>query len=144
VAFGLDGAALRADQVRPADRLAARVGLDVLAQDLGQHRGLADLDFLGRGEQRHRPVGGHLAQPAEFPARRAAGQLVDVATAELVELCRVVPVPLAQFGGWRGVLGPLVQPGGVLAQAARPDPVDQHPGAVIGRRRVVDAADPDV
>ena len=75
---------------------------------------------------------------------RAAGQLAEVALPELAELGRVVPVPRAQFGGRRDILGPVVQPEGVLAQAARPTPVDEHPGAVRGRRLIVDAADPDI
>jgi len=130
--------------VRPADRFAALPGLDVLAQDLGQDRGLADVHGPGRGEQRHGPGGGQRADPAELLALRGAGQLIQVAAAELVELGRVVPVPLAQLGGGRGVLGPLVQAGRVLAQAPRPDPVDEHAGAVGRRGRVVDAPDPDL
>jgi hypothetical protein len=54
VASGFDGAAVGADQVSLADGIAARVGLDVLAQDLSQDRGLADVDVAGRGEQGHR------------------------------------------------------------------------------------------
>jgi hypothetical protein len=108
VAFGLDGAAIRADEIGPARGVTARVGLGVLAQNLGQDLGLADVDLLGRGEQGHRAGRGQRAQPAELLALRAAGELVEVATAELVELGRVVPVPLAQLGGRRGVLGPLV------------------------------------
>jgi hypothetical protein len=95
VALGLDRAALGADQVCPAGRVAAPVGLDILAQDLGQDRGLADLDVAGRGEQGHGPGGGQRADLAEFLALRGAGQLVQVTAAELVELGRVVPVPLA-------------------------------------------------
>jgi hypothetical protein len=144
VAFGLDGAALGADLVSPAGRLAARTGLDGLAQDLGQDRCLADVDGPGRGEQGHRPGGRHSAQPAEFLALSAARELVKVAAAELIELGRVVSVPLAQLGGRRGVLGPFIQPGGVLAQAPGPDPVDKNASAVVRRWRVVGAADPDV
>jgi hypothetical protein len=143
VALGLDGAALRADQVRPAGRIAALV-FDGLAQDLRQHRGLADPDVPGRGEQGDGAGRGQRAEPAEFLALHAAGELVQVPAAELVELGRVVAVPLAQLGGRRGVLGPLIQPGRVLAQAPRPDPVDEHAGAVVRRGRLVDAADPDL
>jgi len=144
VALALHGAALRAHQVGPAHRFAALVRLDVLAQHLGQDRGLADLDVAGRGEQGHGPGGRQRAQPAKFLALRSAGQLVQVAAAELVELGRVVPVPFAELGGRRGVLGPLVQVGRILAQAPRPDPVDEHPGAVGRRGRVINAPDPDL
>jgi hypothetical protein len=143
MAFALDGAALRAHQVRPAGRVAAFV-LDGLAQHLGQHRGLAELDVAGRGEQGDGPGRGQRAQLAELPALHAAGKLIEVAAPELVELGRVVAVPLAQLGGRRGVLGPLIQPGRVLAQAPGPDPVDEHAGAVVRRRRLVDSADPDI
>jgi hypothetical protein len=98
VAFALDRAAVRAHLVRPAGGLAALVGLHILAQHLGQDLGLADLDGSGRGEQGHGPGRGQHAQPAELLALRAAGELVQVAAAELVELGRVVPVPLAQLG----------------------------------------------
>jgi hypothetical protein len=84
--------------VRPAGGLAALVGLHILAQHLGQDLGLADLHGPGRGEQGHGPGHGQRAQPAEFLALRATGELVQVAAAELVELGRVVPVPLAQLG----------------------------------------------
>jgi hypothetical protein len=129
--------------MRPARGVATLV-IDGPAQDLSQHGGLADVDVPGRGEQGHRPGGRQGAQTAELLALRAAGQLVQVTTPELAELGRVVPVPLAQLSGRGGVLGPLVQPGRVLAQAPRPDPVDEHPGAVVRRRRVVNAADPDL
>jgi hypothetical protein len=146
VAFGFDGAAAGADLVGPAGGIAA-LGLSVvqgLAQDLGQDRGLADVDVAGRGEQGHRAGRGQRAQLAELGPLDAAGQLVQVTPAELVEFFWVVPVPLAQLGGRRGVLGPFGQVGRVLTQAARPDPVHEHAGSVGGRRRVVDAADPDL
>jgi hypothetical protein len=143
VTLGLDGAALRAHQVRPAGCVAAFV-VGGLAQDLGQDRGLAELHVARRGEQGQRSGRGKRTQPAEFRALRVAGKLVQVPAAELVELGRVVPVPLAQLGGRRGVLGPVIEPGRVLAQAPRPDPVDEHAGAVLRRRRLVDAADPDI
>jgi predicted ArsR family transcriptional regulator len=62
----------------------------------------------------------------------------------LGELGRVVTVPGTQFRRRRDVLRPFVQSRGVLAQSARPDPVDEHPGAVVGRWRVIDPAGPDV
>src|SRR6185312_2822126 len=111
----------------------------------GQHRGLAVVEILRRGEQRQRlPGRGQGAQPAERGPLRGAGQLAEVTLAEFVELGRVVPVPGTQLGGRRDVLGPVVQPECVLAQAARPDPVDEHAGAVLHRRLLVDAARPDL
>src|SRR5205823_5311836 len=142
VALGGHGAALRADQVGEAGRLAAGLlGLGQLPEQPGQHRGLAVVEILRRGEQRQRPPGrGDGTQPAE----RGPGQLAEVTLAEFTELGRVVPVPGTQLGGRRDVLGPVVQPERVLAQAARPDPVDEHAGPVLRRRLLVDAAHPDL
>src|SRR6202035_161618 len=81
---------------------------------------------------------------AERGPLRGAGQLAEVTLAEFAELGRVVPVPGTQLGGRRDVLGPVVQLERVLAQAARPDPVDEHAGAVLRRRLLVDTARPDL
>src|SRR6478672_11039513 len=146
VALGGHGAALRADQVGEAGRLAAGLlGLGQLPEQPGQHRGLAVVQIFRRGEQRQRPPGrSDGAQPAERGPLRGASQLAEVTLAEFAELGRVVPVPGTQLGGRRDVLGPVVQLERVLAQAARPDPVDEHAGAVRVRRLVVDAAEPDI
>jgi predicted ArsR family transcriptional regulator len=71
------------------------------------------------------------------------GQFGGVTAAELAEPGGVVGVPSSQFRGRRDVLGPFVEPGGVLAQSAWPHPVDKHAGAVVRGRVVVDAANPD-
>jgi len=49
-----------------------------------------------------------------------------------------VAVPLAEPGGGRNVLALLIEMGTLLAEPARPQPVDEHPLAVAGFRRVVD------
>src|SRR5580693_8851746 len=150
-AFGMaladHGSAFGADQVGETGRLAA-FGLRALGglpQQRRQDRGLAVVEVPGRGEQRHGPARRReRAQPAERRPLRAPGELTKVTLAELRELGRVVSVPGAQFGGRGGVLGPVVQPDGVFAHAARPDPVDEYAGTVRGRRLIVDAADPDI
>src|SRR5690242_12915583 len=111
MALGGHGAALRADQVGEAGRLAAGfLGLGQLPEQAGQHRGLAVIQILRRGEQRQRPPGrGEGAQPAERGPLRGTGQLAEVTLAEFAELGRVVPVPGTQLGGRRDVLGPVVQ-----------------------------------
>src|SRR6476620_6004790 len=146
VPLGGHRAALREDTVGEAGRLAAGLlRLAGLAELQGQPRGLAMVQVFGRGEQRQRPPGrGQGAEPAERGPLRGAGQLTEVALPEFAELGRVMAVPRAQLGGRRDVLGPVVQPERVLAQAARPDPVDEHAGAVRVRRLVVDAAEPDI
>jgi len=121
------------------------LGFGGLAEQPGQHRGLAVVEISGRGEQRQRsPRHGPGAELAERGPLRAAGQLAEIALPELVELSRVMAVPFPQVSRWRDVLGPVVQPERVVAQAARPDPVDEHAGAVRVRRLIVDAADPDI
>ena len=65
-----------------------------------------------------------------------------IATAELGEPVRIVGIPAAQGSGWGDLLAPFVQVSLILGQAARPEAVDQHPGAVLGCAVVVDAADP--
>src|ERR1700722_19962026 len=97
---------------------------------------------LRRGEQDERlVVPGQRPQPAEGGRVRWAIELGEVASPELLELSRIVAVPDAQLSTRRDVLFPPVQPGRVLAQATRPDAVDQHAHAVRGRRVVVDAPD---
>src|SRR6185312_17557970 len=70
-------------------------------------------------------------------------ELSAIATSELVEQLRVVVVPLTQFGGRGDLLAPLVEMGPGLAHAARPDPVHEDSGAVLGRRVVIDSSDLD-
>ena len=74
----------------------------------------------------------------------AAGEFPGVAVAKVSELRRVMPEPGAELAGWRDVLRPLVQPGGVLAEPARPEPVHQHARPVLGFRMVVHPANPDL
>src|SRR5438034_4398166 len=146
VPLGGHRTALRADQVGEAGRLTAGFpGLAGLAEQPGQHRGLAMIQIFRRGEQRQRPPGrGQGTEPAERGPLGGAGQLTEVALTEFAEPGQVMAVPGAQLGGRRDVLGPVVQPERVLAQAARPDPVDEHAGAVRVRRPVIDAAEPDI
>src|SRR6266702_4617063 len=68
---------------------------------------------------------------------RAAGEFLGVPAAELGELRGVMPVPRAELMGRRHVLGPLVQPGRVLADPARPEPVHQNARSVLGSRGVI-------
>ena len=87
---------------------------------------------------------GQRAQPAEPLALRAAGELVQVAAAELVELGRVVPVPLAQLGYGAASLAHSSRWAASLRRPRGQTRFDEHPGAVVRRHRLVDAADPDV
>jgi predicted ArsR family transcriptional regulator len=126
---------------RLAEREAELAGLP---QHSRQDGGLAEVEFLGGGQQRHRPVRGQGADPAEGFLRARFAEFGCIAAAEFTELSRVVVVPGPQFGGWRDVLSPVIQPGGVLAQPSRPHPVHQDTGSVLRGGFFIDAPDPDV
>jgi predicted ArsR family transcriptional regulator len=140
---GLCVARLSVSGLPAVTRRQAATRLSVTGQQPGQHRGLADVDVPGGRQQRHRPRGRAGTQPRERRMRPRRLEFRDVAAAELGKPGRVVAVPGAQFRRRRDILRPLIEPGGVLAKPARPDPVDQHPGTVVGGRRVIDPADPD-
>lgn len=64
-----------------------------MAEQVGEHRRLADLDFLRRSENRNRSLVGKGFQVGECLSRFAIVKLGAVAAAELVEPLRIVPVP---------------------------------------------------
>src|SRR6185503_6915486 len=78
--------------------------------------------------------------------RRVGVELGRIEPAELlpVALLAVAVVARAQVVRGRGVAQPHVKPRRLLADAARPQPVDEHARAVVARRLVVDALDADV
>jgi predicted ArsR family transcriptional regulator len=117
--------------------------LGIVPEQSGQHGRLADGELFRRRQQGQRSVHGEPAQAGERRPSFGIIEFRDVAAAEFGELGGIVTVPGPQFPGRRHVLRPLIQPRGVLAQSARPDPVDEHPGAVLGGRRVIDPAHPD-
>src|SRR5690606_28092543 len=71
------------------------------------------------------------------------GEFGQVALPELVPVRQVFVKPLAELVGRCELLEPFVQAGFFLGDAPRPQPVDQHPVPVIGRRRVVGSFDGD-
>src|SRR5450759_802260 len=54
-----------------------------------------------------------------------------------------MPVELAELRARRKVLAPLIEVGGILAQAPRPQPIDQKPYALAARPRIVRTLDPN-
>jgi hypothetical protein len=57
--------------------------------------------------------------------------LFDVAAAKLFPTRGIVPEPFTKFCTWRYLLHPLIESGFLLRDSARPQPVDQKPGAVL-------------
>src|ERR1700733_13333326 len=114
-----------------------------IRHDSGEHRRLADIGALGRGEQRERAFLGQPAQVRQRLGPLRVLQLLPVAAAELLEAVRVVVVPGAQLPRRRDVLAPFVQRRLGLAQPARPEPVDEHSGAIVRLRLVISPAYPD-
>src|SRR5689334_17708762 len=122
-------------------RPSAGAGLGV-EQLLREDGGLADVGAAGGGEQGQRLVLRQLAQVLQRSGPSGIVEFGPVAAAELGEPVRIVGIPAAQGSGWGDLLAPFVQVSLILGQAARPEAVDQHPGAVLGSALVVDAADP--
>jgi len=76
--------------------------------------------------------------------RVLAPELCEIARAELGEAFGTVPVEPAQFSTRRQVLAPLVEVRSVLAQAAWPQPINQHPHTIASNGRIVRALDRDL
>ena len=72
------------------------------------------------------------------------GEFGAVAAAELVPTFGIMAEPSAQFRTWRDFLDPLVEPGLRLADAARPQAIDENSCAVRPFGRIVRALEPDV
>jgi len=104
---------------------------------------VAQGELFRRGQERHRllPLGLDDLPHGLGPLRIL--QLGAIARRELLEALRVVSVPPAQLVGGGDLLAPLVELGGVPAQSARPEAVDQDPPATLGLGWVVDAPDLD-
>jgi Major Facilitator Superfamily len=113
------------------------------AEQAGEHGRFADLGLPGRGEQRQLPIACKSAQVRQCLRPPGILQLPPVAAGEFLEAVRVVAVPLAQLVRRRDVFAPLIERRLGLGQPSRPDPVDQHPGAVARLRLLIHPAYPD-
>src|SRR3954454_18976371 len=116
-------------------------GLGAL-QLLREDGGLADVGAAGGGEQGQRLALRQLAQVLQGSDPPGIVEFGPIAAAELGEPERIVGIPAAQGCGRSDLLAPFVQVSLILSKAARPQAVDQDPGAVLGCALVVDAADP--
>jgi hypothetical protein len=56
---------------------------------------------------------------------------------KLIPARRIVPEPFSQFGARCDVFKPVIYRGSLLAEASRPEPVDQDARAIFGRGMLV-------
>src|SRR3954463_14968827 len=68
----------------------------------------------------------------------------NVALAKLLPARRVVAEPLSQLRARREILGPVIDRGRLLLDAAWPQPIDQDARAVLPCGRIVSALQPNV
>src|SRR6476619_579771 len=94
----------------PAGRSVPRGSLE----QVGQHRRLADVAALRRGQQGEPATTGQLRQVVVRGAAFRVVELCLVPTGELVEPFGVMAVPLAQFGGRGDLFAPVVEFGALL------------------------------
>src|SRR5579863_6431198 len=79
-----------------------------------------------------------------FELLRMLVDLRSVTTAKLLPPGRIVAEPFPQCSAGSDVLLPLIDIRVCLLHAARPQPVDQYPGAVIRSGRLISPLKPDI
>jgi hypothetical protein len=98
------------------------VGTRLIAADLREDDGVVVLGVLGGVDE------GERALPRPAPEGREpwalAAELLDVASAELLEASRLVPEPLPELRARGQLLLPAVELGPLTGDPARPQPVD--------------------
>src|SRR5690606_2894537 len=102
------------------------------AQILGKRSRIVDLRFARTEKQRHRALADQFAQLREFLTARF--KLGKIALAEFVPAFRFVAVPVPEFVARRDFLQPERQRCFLLADAARPYPIDEHARAIVPGR----------
>src|SRR5687767_4085258 len=75
---------------------------------------------------------------------RMLAHLGGVALTKLLPSCRIVREPLSQLSARGEILQPQVHRRIVLADPARPEPIDENPHSVIRTGRLVSALQPDM
>jgi hypothetical protein len=123
----------RSHVTRPGRSLGKQGGQDLCVVVLGVVYPVQKCD--------HRMAGEFLAEPVDLGVVLQFGV---VAPAELGELARVGVEPGAQLGAGRDFFGPESERRPLFGDAARPQPIDQHPESVAVVGVVVDALDLDV
>lgn len=97
-----------------------------------ERNGIIELCFLGSEQQGHWP-GSHgfdrMRQNFRFLL-----QFLQIAPSEFVPLRGVVVEPFTQFGAGSQFLEPQIDVGFLSGEAARPQPINQYPPAVVLRR----------
>ena len=125
-------------KVRASAGICPISGASTVVKQLRQHGGLADVVALGRGQQGQPALAGEGLKVGQRLLGLGRLQLLAISLAELGPLVGVVGIPPAQLGRRRHVPAPLGQVGLLLADTARPHPIDEHPLAVVRSRIVVD------
>ena len=94
--------------------------------------------FVARAEeQRHASTAGRAGERRN--RHRVVVQFFAVTADELAPALRLMPEPSAQRDARRDVFQPEVDRGVRFAEAAGPEPIDEHADAVVFRRRRVRA-----
>ena len=115
--------------------VSAMAVLQMIAQIGRQHERVVVRRVMRRVEQRH---GTALRQIDDLrDSFIVARQFGAIAAGELRPARRIMPEPFAQGRTRRDLLEPQRQRRFLLAQAARPEPIDQHAGAVVTERGIV-------
>ena len=129
-----------------ATRATPRAALpsDSAADHPGKDGGTAHNEFSRRGEQRDGLIEGELAQVLDGCLVLSVIEFGPVAPRKLVELPRIVAVPLAQLRRRCNVLAPFIEMSPLLAEPARPQAIDKYPLARRGERLLVDARERDL
>ena len=110
--------------------------------DVLQHEGVVVSLVPGRIDEGDRALARTTAQVLQY--FWMPGELRAVAAAKLVPAFRVMAEPCAQLRARRDLLDPLVELRFGLADAARPQVIDQDPCAVRPFGRIISALEPDV
>jgi hypothetical protein len=94
---------------------------------VGEDTGAAPRNILGGRDQLDPTLRSQLPESVHVGTPVGRAQLLQVALAELLPALRLVAVPTTQLGRRSDILHPLGQPERLLANAARPKPVNEHP-----------------
>src|SRR5208337_1943883 len=101
--------------------------------------------FIFRSEEQSQALAliGELVEAAECRLRFGMREFLQILLAEFHPLAGPGVIPAAQFVGRRQIAQPFVERSGRLAEAARPEAIDQHTRSVGSRCRLIDSLDHD-
>ena len=91
---------------------------------LPQHEGMIVVPVPGRIDEGDRAFSGTATEIGQRFC--VLGELFAVPAAKLVPMFGIMAEPSAQLCAWGNFLDPVVEPGVRLADAARPQPIDEN------------------